>query len=391
MAALTSQRLQHCRQGGLVAARPPRLVAAPRRLPRAARKHQLQCNAVAEVEAPSSQQSGAKAAAGLPAYDKSASGGSGKPRIVVLGTGWASMSFVRAFDEAMRDKYELIMVSPRNYFVYTPLLPAMCAGTVEERSIVESVRAVLGGKGKFFEAQCTDILPQEKAIVACFPEDAGFPEACFKISYDYLVLGVGTHFRSAVTDEWLRVKGSNGTMFALGDAATIEQNKAVEKASELFDKYAATHSDGRLTLEELQQLMREASQEFPHLREHATFLDGKVGSQRFGGLVFNAFLQANQTMSTMYKGVGLVDPQSTLSREQFSELLTRIDSSLRALPATAQVARQQGEYLAEAFKLADGDLEELPRAAPGFKYFHKGSMAYVGGGRGWQLQASTAK
>ncbi len=29
---------------------------------------------------------------------------------------------------------------------YTPLLPAMCAGTVEERSIVEPVRAVLGGK-----------------------------------------------------------------------------------------------------------------------------------------------------------------------------------------------------------------------------------------------------
>ena len=27
--------------------------------------------------------------------------------------------------------------------------------------------------------------------MACFPEDAGFPEACFKVSYDYLVLGVG--------------------------------------------------------------------------------------------------------------------------------------------------------------------------------------------------------
>lgn len=32
------------------------------------------------------------------------------------------------------------------------------------------------------------------------------------------------HFRSAVTDEYLRVKGSNGSIFALGDAATIEQN-----------------------------------------------------------------------------------------------------------------------------------------------------------------------
>ena len=46
-------------------------------------------------------------------------------------------------------------------------------------------------QGKFFEAKCTDILPEERAVVACFPEDAGFPEACFKVSYDYLVMGVG--------------------------------------------------------------------------------------------------------------------------------------------------------------------------------------------------------
>lgn len=67
----------------------------------------------------------------------------------------------------------------------------MCAGTVEERSIVEPVRAVLGDKGKFYEAKCTEILPEERSIVACFPEDAGFPEACFKVPYDILVLGVG--------------------------------------------------------------------------------------------------------------------------------------------------------------------------------------------------------
>jgi hypothetical protein len=101
----------------------------------------------------------------------------------------------------------------------------------------------------------------------------------------------------------------------------------------------------------------------------------------------------------IYKEVGLVDPSSTLSREQFTDLLTRIDSSLRALPATAQVrayacacrlstslvmqlihrhansvfltcctvlylnccavlqvARQQGEYLAAVLRKADGDL-----------------------------------
>ena len=46
-------------------------------------------------------------------------------------------------------------------------------------------------QGKFFEATVKEILPQEKTIVACFPEDAGFAEACFKIPYDKLVVAVG--------------------------------------------------------------------------------------------------------------------------------------------------------------------------------------------------------
>lgn len=38
------------------------------------------------------------------------------------------------------------MVSPRNYFLYTPLLPAVCTGTMEERSIVEPVRNLVRDK-----------------------------------------------------------------------------------------------------------------------------------------------------------------------------------------------------------------------------------------------------
>ena len=44
------------------------------------------------------------------------------------------------------NKYELILVSPRNYFLYTPLLPAVATGTVEQRSIVEPVRKILKNK-----------------------------------------------------------------------------------------------------------------------------------------------------------------------------------------------------------------------------------------------------
>lgn len=36
--------------------------------------------------------------------------------------------------------------------------------------------------------------------------------------------------RSIVTDEYLCVKGSKGTIYALGDAATVEQPKALDRA-----------------------------------------------------------------------------------------------------------------------------------------------------------------
>ena len=44
------------------------------------------------------------------------------------------------------DFVDVTLVSPRNYFLYTPLLPAAATGTVEERSIVEPVRKLLGKK-----------------------------------------------------------------------------------------------------------------------------------------------------------------------------------------------------------------------------------------------------
>ena len=42
--------------------------------------------------------------------------------------------------------YDVVLVSPRNYFLYTPLLPAVATGTMEERSIVEPVRNLVVGK-----------------------------------------------------------------------------------------------------------------------------------------------------------------------------------------------------------------------------------------------------
>lgn len=45
-------------------------------------------------------------------------------------------------------------------------------------------------QGEYYEALCKDIDPSKKELVCCFPADAGFPEACFKLSYDILVVAV---------------------------------------------------------------------------------------------------------------------------------------------------------------------------------------------------------
>lgn len=65
--------------------------------------------------------------------------GGKKEKIVVLGTGWGAASFLKDIDT---DLYDVTIVSPRNYFVFTPMLAGASVGTVEFRSITEPVREV---------------------------------------------------------------------------------------------------------------------------------------------------------------------------------------------------------------------------------------------------------
>lgn len=45
-----------------------------------------------------------------------------------------------------------------------------------------------------------------------------------------------------------------------------------------------------------------------------------------------------------------ISEDAELAREEFADVLKTIDDGLRALPATAQVAKQEGEYLARMFE-----------------------------------------
>uniref|UniRef100_A0ACD5W581 Uncharacterized protein n=1 Tax=Avena sativa TaxID=4498 RepID=A0ACD5W581_AVESA len=119
-------------------------------------------------------------------------GKTGKKKVVILGTGWAGASFLRNIDTSL---YDVHVVSPRNYFMFTPLLPSVTCGTVEPRSIVEPIRNIVrkrGGAFRFWEAECFKIDPTSKKI-HCRAGDGTNVDGNgdFVVDYDYLVVTVG--------------------------------------------------------------------------------------------------------------------------------------------------------------------------------------------------------
>lgn len=62
-----------------------------------------------------------------------------KPRVVVLGTGWAACRFLKGLDTKT---YDAVCIAPRNHMVFTPLLASTCVGTLEFRSVAEPVNRI---------------------------------------------------------------------------------------------------------------------------------------------------------------------------------------------------------------------------------------------------------
>jgi len=109
-----------------------------------------------------------------------------KEKMVILGTGWAAMSLVNALNLF---RYDVTLVSPRNYFLFTPLLAEAVVGNVSAESLMEPVRNFSHGGGfEFVEAAATDIDPVNK-IVRCETVVGKNP---MELKYDKLVVAVGS-------------------------------------------------------------------------------------------------------------------------------------------------------------------------------------------------------
>lgn len=86
-----------------------------------------------------------------------------RERVVILGSGWVFRpnAMISAYQihswsgfvlsrELDKKKFQTVVVSPRSYFVFTPLLASTAVGTLEFRTTLESVRARGKGSVSFF-------------------------------------------------------------------------------------------------------------------------------------------------------------------------------------------------------------------------------------------------
>lgn len=127
-----------------------------------------------------------------------------------MGSGWAGYAFARTLDPA---KFERIVISPRSYFVFTPLLASTAAGTLEFRAVLEPIRRLrdikfyqgwaddidFGRKTVRVEANTADDLASKTIVLPAGSGHNGRPKApgtkgeVFDVSYDKLVVACGAY------------------------------------------------------------------------------------------------------------------------------------------------------------------------------------------------------
>ncbi|KAG0258633.1 hypothetical protein BG011_003159 [Mortierella polycephala] len=176
-----------------------------------------------------------------------------------------------------------------------------------------------------------------------------------KMLVSKLPTGSQSNIHAIETDAYMRVIGTpEGTVYAIGDCATIPQPHFVDKVMTILKEHD-TNGDNLLSYDEFKTLALDIAAKHTVLK---VFL-GHLG---------NVFERYDK------------DHSGFLDLDEIRTFLTDAEKQCTALPATAQVANQQGDYVGKRINTLH-EIEHAEAAAkfPPFKYTHKGSLAYIGG------------
>ncbi|KAF8548927.1 NADH dehydrogenase [Imleria badia] len=400
-----------------------------------------------------------------------------KKTLVVLGSGWGATSLLKHLDT---ENYNTIVISPKNFFLFTPLLPSVAVGTLAARSILQPTRFVTRHKARevaVIEAEATDVDPISKTVTFTDASPLRPVEPTSTIHYDYLVYAVGAEtqtfgipgvrenacFMKEITDAEQMQRRFLDCVETAAFPGTSEEEKrrllhmvvvgggptGIEVAGELHDFleedlkswYPELHPYMRLTLvEALPSVLPMFSKELITYTEK-TFKESKIEimtGTMVKGVTPNTVILKPKDGPEQSVDCGLVvwaagntsrpitkNLMAKLPNDQANKRGIVVDDHLRMLGApsifalgdctstsyapTAQVASQQGGYLARILKLIaqrdalEDQAKALASAKDGqqlddettkrveklnkkigkirlnpFHYSHQGSLAYIG-------------
>jgi len=109
-----------------------------------------------------------------------------RPRIVVVGAGFAGHEAARRLMRLARGRAQITMVNPTDYFLYTPLLPEVATGVLEPRRITVSLSGTLPGV-RLVLGEVDGIDLARRVVSYSTPEGM-----VGSVGYDRLVLAAGS-------------------------------------------------------------------------------------------------------------------------------------------------------------------------------------------------------
>ncbi|ORZ08322.1 pyridine nucleotide-disulfide oxidoreductase-domain-containing protein [Absidia repens] len=330
--------------------------------------------------------------------------------------------------ELDRTKYDVFVVSPRNYFVFTPLLASTSVGSLEFRCVTEPVR----GYSKditYHQASCDDIDLDNK-VIHCVNQVPNAEESTFTLNYDTLVIGVGSYSNTfgipgvkenacflkdvqdarkirrrlieCLTDSQKRDKlhfvvvgcGATGIEFSAelhdfisSDVSRLYPDLVPLTKMTLYDVAPQILSgfDSQLSEYAHQQFDRKGIQiktqrHVENVQQNKLMIRDE-GEVPFGLLVWSTGLMQNPLVAKL--GVAKDSKNQRILTDSNLQVLdyanvpypdvyavgdcATIDN--HDLPLTAQVANQKAIYLT---------LNRKSSTSPGFKFKDRGMMAYIG-------------
>ncbi|UJR25350.1 hypothetical protein I4U23_006700 [Adineta vaga] len=359
----------------------------------------------------------------------------GKKKVIVLGAGWGGFQFVRYLN---RSKYDVTLVSPRNHFLFTPLLPSTTVGTLEFRCIIEPVRTL--SNLYYYQAHCDEINLQTNEIHC---RDFFHTKKEFTLNFDYLICCHGANSNT------FHVPGVEQHAFflkQLSDARAIRNRlmELFERASNRFiseeERKALTTfvivGGGPTSIEfsgELHDfIVEDVAKWFPDVKTRVIVVEstdhilGTFDSKLtdYAMNILKSRSEITLKTNTHVKRVGEnevllsngevipcgitvwstgLSPNELTSTLSFSKekrsgriytnehlQVLRDDQSIipnifalgdcstpmnQAIPATAQAAVQQAKYLAKRFNKKEIDNQTYPA----FNFNNLGMLAYLGG------------